>query len=181
MIAKGLDFPNVSLVGVISADTSLHLPDFNSAERTFQLLTQVSGRAGRGDIPGEVIVQSFSPEHYAIQAAANHDYEGFYRQEIAFREELGYPPFSSLINVVSTDPVDGYAESRLREWVSRLDLPVGVEILGPAECPLSKLKGLYRWHVVLKDRSDNTELKSIIRASAPLPGLTFDVDPLSML
>ena len=181
MIAKGLDFPNVSLVGVISADTSLHLPDFNSAERTFQLLTQVSGRAGRGDIPGEVIVQSFSPEHYAIQAAANHDYEGFYRQEIVFREELSYPPFSRLINIVSTDPVDGYAESRLREWVSRLDLPVGVEILGPAECPLSKLKGLYRWHVVLKDRSGNTELKSIVGASAPLSGLTFDVDPLSML
>ena len=180
MIAKGLDFPNVSLVGVISADTSLHLPDFNSAERTFQLLTQVGGRAGRGDIPGEVIVQSFSPEHYAIQAAANHDYEGFYRQEIAFRQELGYPPFSSLINVVSSDPVDGYAESRLREWVSGLSLPESVDMLGPAEAPLSKLKGLYRWHVVFKDRSGAGEAKNVLRGNT-VSSLTFDVDPLSML
>ena len=181
MIAKGLDFPNVSLVGVISADTSLHLPDFNSAERTFQLLTQVGGRAGRGDIPGEVIVQSFSPEHYAIQAAANHDYEGFYRQEIAFREELGYPPFSRMINVVSTDPVPGYAESRLRDWVANLALPKTVDVLGPAEAPLSKLKGLYRWHVVFKDHEHNGELKRILRESPLTPGLTFDVDPLTML
>ena len=181
MIAKGLDFPNVSLVGVISADTSLHLPDFNSAERTFQLLTQVAGRAGRGDIPGEVIVQSFSPEHYAIQAASSHDFEGFYRQEIGFREELGYPPFSRLINVVSTDPVAGYAESRLREWTSSLRLPEGVDVLGPAEAPLSKLKGLFRWHVVFKQRGQADRLKDVLRQNAPPPGLIFDVDPLTML
>ena len=189
MVAKGLDFPNVTLVGVVSADTALHLPDFRAAERTFQLLTQVSGRAGRGDVPGEVIIQSFSPEHYAIKAAARQDYLGFYDQEIAYREELGYPPFARLINIVSSDPVDSYAESRLRELASILEERIpreGVDILGPAPAPIAKLKGLYRWHVLLKDRG-SLGLQRTVRdslnsmPSAARIGLVLDVDPLTML
>ena len=192
MIAKGLDFPNVTLVGVISADTSLHLPDFRAAERTFQLLTQVSGRAGRGDVPGEVIVQSFSPEHYAIEAASRHDYPGFYEREIAYRRELNYPPFSRLINIVSSDPVDGYAEDRLRELVRRIEdrIPTEmVDLLGPAPAPIAKLKGLYRWHILLKDRrpSGADGLQVIVKEAlesmppASRAGLTVDVDPQTML
>ena len=96
MIAKGLDLPKVTLVGVINADTTLHMPDFRAAERTFQLLTQVAGRSGRGDLPGEVLIQTYSPDHYSITAAAAHDYEGFYKNEMRVRRALGYPPFSHL-------------------------------------------------------------------------------------
>jgi len=189
MVAKGLDFPNVTLVGVVSADTALHLPDFRAAERTFQLLTQVSGRAGRGDVPGEVIIQSFSPEHYAIEAAARQDYASFYEQEIAYRQELCYPPFARLINIVSSDSVIGYAESRLRELASMLEARIPretVDILGPAPAPISKLKGLYRWHLVLKDRG-SPGLSRIVRdsldsmPSTARAGLMLDVDPLTML
>ena len=190
MVAKGLDFPNVTLVGVVSADTSLHLPDFRAAERTFQLLTQVGGRAGRGDIPGEVVIQSFSPEHYAIQAAARRDYRSFYDEEIEFRRELGYPPFARLINAVSSDPVDGYAQSRIEEFAHRVRLHLGdsAEILGPSPAPLSKLKGLYRWHVLIKDRSADGDgvRHAVAEAHAEMPaasraGLILDVDPQSML
>ena len=188
MIAKGLDFPNVTLVGVISADTSLHIPDFRSAERTFQLLTQVSGRAGRGDIPGEVIVQSFSTEHYAIQAAARQDYLSFYEQELAHRRELNYPPLSQLINIVSSDPVDGYAESRLHELVDKLagSVPDAVQMLGPAPAPLAKLKGLYRWHLLIKNNA-GSKVQSIVRQAmdeidmSAGAGMTLDVDPIAML
>jgi len=190
MIAKGLDFPKVTLVGVISADTSLHMPDFRAAERTFQLLTQVSGRAGRGGIPGQVFVQSFSPDHYAIQAAAGHDYRGFYDQEIEFRRELSYPPFARLINVVSSDPVDGYAESRIEEFAHRLRLHLddSVQILGPCPAPLSKLKGLYRRHLLVKyQAADGDAVREAVgevfesMEPASRTGLILDVDPQSML
>ncbi|HOK55242.1 MAG TPA: primosomal protein N', partial [Armatimonadota bacterium] len=120
MIAKGLDFPGVTLVGVISADTSLNLPDFRAGERTFQLLSQVAGRAGRGADPGEVIIQTFNPDHYAITTAAAHDYEGFYEQEIALRAESGYPPFSSMVNLVASDENEAEARRRLYEFVGAL-------------------------------------------------------------
>jgi primosomal protein N' (replication factor Y) len=188
MVAKGLDFPNVTLVGVITADTSLHMPDFRAAERTFQLLTQVSGRAGRGETPGDVIVQTFSPEHYAVQTAALHDYLGFYNQEIEHRRELDYPPFSRLINIVSTDPVGGYAENRLKELVSilkdRLPLDV-VDILGPAPAPIAKLKGQYRYHALLRIRGQAELCNLVAENINKLPdggsGLIIDVDPVSML
>ena len=112
MVAKGFDFPGVTLVGVISADTSLNLPDFRAAERTFQLLTQVSGRAGRGEKEGDVIVQTYRPEDGSIRAAARHDYEGFYRAEIEARRELGYPPFSQLVNLVVSAESDEEASAR---------------------------------------------------------------------
>ena len=146
MVAKGLDFPNVTLVGVVSADTSLHLPDFRAAERTFQLLTQVSGRAGRGDLPGETIIQSFSPDHYAIRAAARQDFLAFYGQEIGHRRELGYPPFTQLINIIASDPVDGSPEEKLSHIRQKIEerFPVAaVGLLGPAPAPWAKLKGMY--------------------------------------
>ncbi|MHB1001296.1 MAG: primosomal protein N' [Armatimonadota bacterium] len=191
MVAKGLDFPNVTLVGVISADTILNLPDFRSAERTFQLLTQVSGRAGRGEIPGEVVVQSFSPDHYAIRAAARQDYLSFYGQEIAYRRELNYPPFSQLINIISSDAIASYADERLREFVNRLDgrfTGNGVSIMGPVPAPVAKLKGLYRSHLLIRSsRPADGGLQRIIYdaldSMSPMDrtGLTIDVDPLTML
>jgi len=192
MVAKGLDFPNVTLVGVVSADVSLHLPDFRAAERTFQLLTQVSGRSGRGNLPGETIIQSFSPDHYAIRASMRHDYLGFYGQEVNYRREVGYPPFTQLINIVSSDPVDGYSEERLHEIRRSIEerMPTGsVALLGPAPAPLSKLRGFYRSHLVLKitefemRREIMTILQSILseKPSSMLQGLIVDVDPLTML
>jgi primosomal protein N' (replication factor Y) len=159
MITKGHDFPNVTLVGVVSADMSLNISDFRAAERTFQIITQVSGRSGRGDSPGRVVVQTFSPEHYAIRRAKDHDYPGFYGDEIALRRELGYPPFSRMVNLRIT----GIKEDRVAEkarsigvLARRLSLngAVGgkVEVIGPAEAPIAKIKGRYRWHILLKGR-----------------------------
>ncbi len=113
MIAKGLDFPNVTLVGVISADTSLNLPDFRASERTFQLISQVAGRSGRGTRPGEVVIQTLDPENYAISGAVEHDYVAFFEQEIEFRRELKYPPFSTLVNVLSKNESDSAAAATL--------------------------------------------------------------------
>lgn len=153
MIAKGLDIPNVTLVGVINADTSLGLPDFRAGERTFQLLTQVSGRAGRGTLPGRVIVQTFNPEHYAIRSAVRGDAEAFYRQETAFRREAFYPPFSRLVNLVISSEREEHARAAaegLGEIMRPLIRPHEGELLGPAPAPLAKLKGRYRYHLTLK-------------------------------
>ena len=188
MIAKGLDFPNVTLVGVISADTSLHLPDFRSSERTFQLISQIAGRSGRGVDPGEVVVQTFDPTNYAIQCAVNHDYAGFYRQEIEMRRELDYPPFASLANIVSRDADDGAAERRLREFVDEFVAAKGasdVTIAGPVRAVLSRLRGEYRWHAVVRspDRRLMIDLLDEVLARRPAVRrhLTVDVDPASML
>ncbi len=187
MIAKGLDFHNVTLVGVVSADTMLHIPDFRSAERTFQLLTQVSGRAGRGELPGEVVVQSFSPEHYAVRAAARQDYLGFYGQEIVCRRELGYPPFSRLVNITAGDPIGDAARERLDILADLLrdSVPEGVDVLGPSPAPLAKLRGLYRYHLVVRDRGGSgirAIVSSVIeRSGVGGAGLSLDVDPITML
>jgi primosomal protein N' (replication factor Y) len=189
MVAKGLDFPNVTLVGVISADTALNLPDFRASERTFQLLTQVSGRAGRGVTPGEVVIQTFEPEHEAIRAAARQDYLAFYALEIARRKERDYPPFSRLINVVSSDPVDGYAEERIIDFTAKLRAVIPgdrVQLMGPAPAPISRLRGLYRWHLAVKDLgADGLQhvIRKLIEAMPRMAGarLTVDVDPLTML
>lgn len=147
MIAKGLDFPKVTLVGVISADTSLNLPDFRAAERTFQLLTQVAGRAGRAGAPGKVIVQTYAPAHYSVRTAQKHDFPGFYGIEIETRREMEYPPFSRLLRIV----ISGFDENKviraahilaenvqaqLRGVEERLEQP----LLGPAPAPLTKIK-----------------------------------------
>ncbi len=187
MVAKGLDFPNVTLVGVISADTAINMPDFRAAERTFQLLTQVAGRAGRGKKPGEVIIQTFSPDHYAIQAAMQQDYEAFYRQEILFRKELNYPPFARFANLICADENETKAQARSVALAAALErvTPKEVEIIGPAAAPLARLKNQFRFHVALRAPVD-APLSEIVRAAlARLPaadrlGLNIDMDPLSM-
>lgn len=183
MLAKGLDLPGVTLVGVVNADTTLFLPDFRAAERTFQLLEQVSGRAGRGSVPGEVVFQTYSPEHYSIQAAARHAYEEFFAREMTLRRKLLYPPFSSLARVLFR----GRSEEKVRaaaEHFARCLREPGVEILGPAAAPVMRVKDAYRWHVILKAGS-RTELVQVLRraqaayAVKPVRGVAvgIDIDP----
>ncbi|HRT26960.1 MAG TPA: hypothetical protein P5573_02455, partial [Syntrophales bacterium] len=160
MVAKGHDYPNVVLVGVIMADASLNLPDFRAAEYTFQLLTQVSGRGGRGDETGRVIIQTFNPEHYAVRFACGHDYRGFYEEEIVLRKALGYPPFLRLVNVrisgLKKENVEECAREvaeMTRALAKSLAPGESVDIIGPAEAPIPKLKGRYRWQLILKGKS----------------------------
>jgi len=183
MVAKGLDLPLVTLVGVVTADTALHLPDFRAGERTFQLLTQVAGRAGRSILGGKVIVQTYSPNHYAIQAASGHDYEAFYRQELAFRREQGYPPYRRLVRLIRV----GRSYKRCQEdaerlyrvlenKIARLGLP-GVDLIGPAPAFHARLRGNYRWHIIVRARDPYPLLEDL-----PLPrGWRVDVDPVSVL
>ena len=186
MIAKGLDFPNVTLVGVISADTSLNFPDFRASERTFQLIAQVAGRSGRGPEPGEVVVQTFDPDQYAIRCAVDHDYAGFYEREIADRREVRYPPFSCLANVVSRDPDSCVAEERLSILAGALKSARGkIEVMGPMAAVLSRLRGEYRYHLVLRSADRDDVLAALRNALERTPALrkhlAVDVDPVSML
>jgi primosomal protein N' (replication factor Y) len=182
MIAKGLDLPLVTLVGVISADTALYLPDYRAAERTFQLLTQVAGRAGRSRRGGQVIVQTYNPDHYAIRAAAKHDYAGFYQQELAYRRQLDYPPFSRLVALrfSDRDPYRCRAEAeRLGRWLTseirRLDLKA--DLIGPAPCFFSRVRGHHRWQIVVRGPEPTFLLSDVA-----LPwGWRVDVDPVSLL
>jgi primosomal protein N' (replication factor Y) len=188
MVAKGLDFPNVALVGVVSADITLNLPDFRAAERTFQLLVQAAGRAGRGGPPGKVIIQTYSPDHYSVTNAASHDYESFAAAEREIRQALRCPPFSrlarSLYSAVEAERALQAAHRSLKEIAS---LPV--EILGPAPSPLSRLKGRHRIQVVL--RAEDAEPlreagRRLLRAAGAAGwdskvGLTFEMDPRSIL
>ena len=158
MIAKGLDFPNVTLVGAVDADTGLYLPDFRSAERTFQLLAQVAGRAGRGPKGGQVLIQTRSPRHHALVHAATHDTEGFLEAELGLRRTPPYPPFVALANLVVSGPDEaavGRRAAQVADWcaalVARYTLPL--EVLGPAPCPLARIKERWRWHVLLKGPS----------------------------
>jgi len=186
MVAKGLDVPQVTLVGVISADTALNLPDFRAGERTFDLLTQVAGRAGRGDRPGQVIVQTYCPGHYAIRAASQHDYQAFYRDEIRMRRRLSLPPFVHLIELT----VQGRPQERVEEAAQGLAdalrtsaRRLRVTILGPAPHRIVRLRKTTRWCVVLKTRSVLPAVRLIRRVLQEgwrfrgLP-VTVDVDPL---
>ncbi|HMA37654.1 MAG TPA: primosomal protein N' [Chloroflexia bacterium] len=184
MIAKGLDLPLVTLVGVISADTGLHLPDFRAGEHTFQLLTQVAGRAGRRTAGGQVIVQTYSLEHYAIQAAARHDYRSFYTQDLRFRLTHNYPPFSRMAKLVYS----AYAEAacqietarfatEIRALAQRLGLDETVEVLGPAPAFVHKLRNRYRWQLLLRA----PDLSPVLQHLALPPDWVLDVDPVSML
>ena len=154
MIAKGLDFPNVTLVGVVSADTALNLPDFRAAERTYQLISQVAGRSGRGDAPGTVVVQTYSPGHYSIVAAASHDYRAFYEAEIASRREAGYPPARQMARILVRG-IDESATARCAGVIASACRDFGcvsdgtVEVLGPAPAPIPRIAGKYRWHLLL--------------------------------
>lgn len=188
MIAKGLHFPNVTLVGVVFADMSLHMPDFRAAERTFQLLTQVAGRAGRGDVVGGVIVQTYTPFHPAIQAARRLDYEGFYDQEIEFRKELGYPPFGHLICLTLRGPGEeklAFTGTAFMKELSPL-LPPSVIAAGPAPAPLARAKGLYRYQIMLRaptTRLMTDPLRKVLQNFRWPKGITcaVDVDAMSLL
>jgi primosomal protein N' (replication factor Y) len=191
MIAKGLDFPNVTLVGVINADTTLHFCDLRAAERTFQLVTQVAGRTGRGHKGGRVLVQTFSPDHYAIQAAIDHDYARFAAEELPSRQAHQYPPFASLIRFIirgeSEPVVEQFAEAvgeKLRAAIESKQIEH--RLLGPAPCPIAKLRGLFRYHLLLSS-SAGDELRAatreVIEAIEPLDAVQWvvDVDPVDLL
>jgi primosomal protein N' (replication factor Y) len=189
MIAKGHDIPNVTLVGVVSADIGLGLPDFRAAERTFQLLTQAAGRAGRGDLPGIVLIQTLNPEHYAIRYASEQNYDGFYAKEIQFRKLMRYPPFSALANVLVRSQKQEDALQMSTELGRLLDpAPEGLKVLGPAEAPVPKLKTEFRYQLLLKavnrKRLNETlrELQQFAQKRRWGPtGLLIDVDPLTLL
>ncbi len=191
MIAKGLDFPRVTLVGVLDADVALHLPDFRAAERTFQLLVQVSGRAGRGPVAGEVFVQTCTPDHHAVVSAALNDERLFLDRELAQRREAGYPPFRRLATVLFSGKDEGEVEAaaaRIRESIEAPAEAAGVEVLGPAPQALARLRGRHRWHLLLKATNAARLRESVARAleqadAARLKGVKVmaDVDPVEVL
>ncbi len=189
MIAKGHDIPNVTLVGVVSADVGLGMPDFRAAERTFQLLTQVAGRAGRGEIPGNVIVQTINPEHYAVRCAAAQDYASFYEKEMQFRKMMRYPPFAALANIMVRSQTQQQAIDMAAEIGNFLGPnPQDLKVLGPAEAPIPRLKAEYRYQLLIKaaSRKRLNDLLHNLRAYAeqkrwPATSLVIDVDPLSLL
>jgi primosomal protein N' (replication factor Y) len=188
MIAKGLDFPNVTLVGVVSADTALHLPDFRAAERTFQLVAQVAGRTGRGDRPGRVIVQTFSPDHPAIRSAARHDYHQFVQNELPVRKMFGVPPFGRIVRVIARGRVEATVDDYLKELAAafRSAAPPSVRLLGPAPAPVLKIRDLFRYHFQL--RCPNSKpLQALVKtvpANHPPPAgvdVAIDVDAITLL
>ena len=195
MIVKGHDFPNVTFVGVVSADTSLHFPDFRSSERTFQLLTQVAGRAGRGEAFGEVVIQTFNPDHYSILRAKDHDYIGFYQEEIQFRKALEYPPFSRMINFRlvgnSEKKTKGLAGGmgKIGQSLLKKGYGKGIEILGPSTAPFAKMRGKFRWQMLAKGKSPQLlhqfakDLASAMEGRMKGMGvnLDIDVDPVFIL
>ena len=186
MIAKGLDFPRITVVGVVNADVTMNLPDFRASERTFNLLTQVAGRAGRGEEGGEVIVQTYAPEHYAILAASKHDYEKFYEEEIKSRREFRFPPFVHIIKLTCRSRNEKKAidtAGNLKKFLA--DQLKSIEIVGPAPAPISRIRGYYRWNVLLKGKNRSImceELKKALKSYRSPAGaiLTVDVDPISM-
>ncbi len=189
VIAKGFDIPNVTTVGVIHADTALLIPDFRAAERTFQLLCQVAGRAGRGDRAGRVFVQTYEPTHYAVTCAARHDWIRFSEQELEYRKAAGYPPFGQLLRVVCQGPddleVQGCIESVRRALDGELARTPGTfTILGPAPCPLHQLQGAFRWHVIVRT-SDTARLTALLGAVPDSPNrrvrTIVDRDPVAMM
>ena len=190
MLAKGHDFQRVTLVGVVSADSSLSLPDFRAAERTFQLLTQVAGRAGRGELPGRVLIQTFYPEHYAVQDAVRQDYASFFEREMHFRRLMAYPPFTSLANVIVRDTNLEKAirfSRQLSEYFSPHD-GKGARILGPATAPLARLKKEHRFQFLLKSPKRSVLTKLLSGAvdycdakEIPQTAVLVDMDPLSLL
>lgn len=187
MVAKGLDFPRVTLVGILAADMALNLPDFRASERTFQLLTQAAGRAGRSDLEGRIVLQTYAPEHPAIQFALKHDYAGFYAEELLERKDLNYPPFGSLARLLFSHPqrdkTHAVAKKMIDELVRRADDDLWV--LGPVDAPLEQLQSLYRVHALLK-HPDIKRIKPLLRTllykyGAQLQRISLDIDPYSML
>ena len=191
MIAKGLDFPRVTVVGIVSADTSLHLPDFRAAERTFQLISQVAGRAGRGELAGRIFVQTQAPEHPAIRRAATHDFEAFARDEVELRRELGYPPAGRLLRLVLEDEDEDRVDRTAAALGERLEQVVGerhVPVLGPAPAPMALLRGRHRRHLLVKappgpgDQVLPALRRAAVEFAAEARGtkVVVDVDPVSL-
>ncbi|MBN2474365.1 MAG: primosomal protein N' [Pirellulales bacterium] len=191
MIAKGLDFPDVTLVGVVNADTALHLPDFRAAERTFHLVTQVAGRTGRGDKGGRVLVQTFDPDHPAIQAAVRHDYAAFAAGELPIRQMLRYPPFTAMVRLVVRGPREQVAGEFAAEMAERLraalaDPELAARVLGPAPAPFARLRGKYRFQIQAQAPDDEQLRRCVRQATTGLSApddvqWIVDVDPLDML
>jgi len=189
MITKGLDFPGVSLVGIITADTCLNLPDFRAGERTFQLVTQVAGRSGRGDVPGVVIVQTYNPHHYSLRCAINHDYNSFYKKEISYRQELKYPPFSDMLMI----SINGQKESNVSSCALKLGDSIKKkyqriwDIIGPSPAVLYRIKDMYRWQIAIKKETNKIgelDLMEIIDEHIkkyPNVNIEVDVNPFSLL
>ena len=211
MVSKGLDFPNVTLVGVIAADTALNLPDFRASEQTFSLLTQVAGRSGRAELEGKVVIQTYMPEHYCILAAQKHDYLDFYTQEVEARGALRYPPFSHVATLLlrgrdekEVIKTAHAVRDQLELWqadqrhtsvgASLVDAPSAgevatVEILGPAPAPLSKIEGKFRWHLLLRSNAVEKIGQLLKRLTEEPPAaiksnaveFVIDIDPTSTL
>ena len=190
MIAKGHDIHGVTLVGVVGADFALSLPDFRAAERVFQLLTQVSGRAGRGELPGTVLVQTYHPDHYAIQCAAKHDFHAFVEREMKYRKWMHYPPYAALANLIiqssRLEEAAGWATS-LGRWFQSTQLD-GVRVLGPATAPIARIKRIYRFHLVLKAEKRQALARTLRLALAhadalniPRRNLIVDVDAIKLM
>jgi primosomal protein N' (replication factor Y) len=191
MIAKGLDLPLVSVVGVVAADTGLHLPDFRAGERTFQLLTQVAGRAGRRSAGAQVVIQTYAPDHYALLAAQEHDYQAFFAQEIAFRRQTGYPPFSRLVRFVYASGSDERSRraaeelaAEIRRLATALELSTDSAqrlgdwgIIGPAPAFFHRQRNRFRWHLLLRAQNPDPLLDAL---RIP-PGWALDIDPAHVL
>jgi len=194
MITKGHDFPNVTLVGVVHADLSLNIPDFRSCERSFQLLTQVAGRAGRGRVPGQVIIQTHKPEHYVFDFVREHDFHKFYEKELAYRKQLNYPPFTRMVALEIESEIETLGESTTRKLKQALSPLIsslnGVELIGPSRAALYRIKNKYRWHLLLRARSartlqslldrlkDHRDLKTLFSGKVKL---IIDVDPINLM
>ncbi len=191
MIAKGLDFPNVLLVGVINADSALHFPDFRASERTFQLVTQVAGRTGRGEKAGRVLVQTFSPEHPAIIAASKHDFVNFANEELTKREQFGYPPYGYLARIIMRGPEQEPTEAFADSFASRLQAVrethgIDARLLGPAPPPLAKLRGKFRYHIMLHTLEPEPLNRLLVRTIADIKPpkdiqYVIDIDPIDTL
>jgi len=186
MVTKGLDLPDIGFVGIVSADTTLNLPDFRSSERTFQLLSQVAGRAGRGE-PGKVLIQSSSPNHYAIKSASEHDYRLFYEKEIKFRKSANYPPFTKLVRIIIKSKNIEKAEDgaiKIKKIIESTADTKNITILGPVICPLGKIEKYFRFHILLKSKRSSTLQKVSSKIySEKIPGtkISIEIDPVNML
>lgn len=186
MVAKGLDFPNVTLVGVVAADLSLNIPDFRSSERTFQLLSQVAGRAGRGSRPGEVIIQTFNPGHISVTTAQTHDFPAFFEALRTERKQAIYPPFVRLVNVIFSGESISTITQASAESAARITtlLPKGSEVLGPTNCPLERLHNRWRRHLLVKlGKGASPKLigKALLGFNVKGVQVVIDVDPYSLM
>ncbi len=189
MIAKGHDIPNVTLVGIVLADIGLSMPDFRAAERSFQLLTQAAGRAGRGDMRGRVVIQTLNPDHYAVRLAADQDYEAFYKKELEFRKWMRYPPFAVMANVLVRASHQEDALRMATELGYLLNPPVqGLRVMGPAEAPVLRVKSEFRYQILLKAsgrqilRDALGRLREYAEANRwGATSLVIDVDPISLM